>query len=81
MIEFALGCFVVAAAVAVFVIGFAVGFNACQERERMMDGQRRIGAALEHWHGHTTHKGRTIISPACQAIVDSRKDGEGASCM
>ena len=54
---------VVVAAIVFFVIGFNVGWNACETNERKMAEQRRIGAALEHWHGHTTHKGGTILSP------------------
>ena len=56
-----LGC--VVGAIGVFVIGFRTGYNACQDDERKMAEQRRIGAVMEHWHGHTTHKGHTIVSP------------------
>lgn len=53
----------VVGALAIYAFGFRTGYNACQEAERKADMQRRIGAAMEHWHGHTTHKGGTILSP------------------
>jgi hypothetical protein len=56
-----LGC--VVAAIVIFAVGFNTGYNACETNERKMEEQRRIGAAMEHWHGHTTHKGGTILSP------------------
>ena len=54
----------VAAAIVIFVVGFSTGYSAREADERKMAEQRRIGAVMEHWHGHTTHKGGTIISPA-----------------
>lgn len=50
-------------AVAALVLGFKMGYNARQEEERRECEQRRIGAAMEHWHGHTSHRGHTIVSP------------------
>ena len=54
----------VVVAIVIFIVGFNVGYGACEANERKMAEQRRIGAVMEHWHGHTTHKGGTIISPA-----------------
>lgn len=45
------------------VIGFKMGYNARQEEERKECEQRRIGAMMAHWHGHTSHRGHTIVSP------------------
>jgi len=47
-----------------FVVGFTTGWRAREKNEIEMSEQRRIGACMEHWHGHTTHKGTTIFSPA-----------------
>ena len=47
-----------------FVVGFTTGWNARERKEIETAEQRRIGACMEHWHGHTTHKGTTIFSPA-----------------
>lgn len=54
----------VVVAIVIFVLGFKTGYEACETNERKMAEQRRIGAVLEHWHGHSTHKGGAILSPA-----------------
>ena len=53
----------VVVAIVIFVLGFKTGYEACETNERKMAEQRRIGAALEHWHGQTSHRGHTILSP------------------
>ena len=65
-----LGCIVLA--IVIFVLGFKTGYNACEEAQRRDAEQRRIGACLEHWHGHTTHKGHTIVSPLRDKEGDKR---------
>ena len=51
------------AIVASVVLGYKIGYATRQKEERREYEQRKIGAAMAHWHGHTTHRGGTIVSP------------------
>lgn len=54
---------IVVTVVAALVLGFKMGYNARQKEEHREGEQRRIGAMMAHWHGHTSHRGHTIVSP------------------
>ena len=40
---------------------FGYGIRVREELDKYRD--ERIRSALKHWHGHTSHKGYTIVSP------------------
>lgn len=51
------------AIVASVVLGYKMGYAARLKEERREYEQRKIGAVMAHWHGHTSHRGNTIVSP------------------
>lgn len=49
--------------VVTFIVGAVVGYGVRAHEEQNTHKDERIGSALKHWHGHTSHKGCTIFSP------------------
>ena len=46
-----------------FVVGYCLGYGARVREEQAAYRDARIRSALKHWHGHTTRRGHTILSP------------------
>lgn len=49
--------------VVAFFVGYAWGYAARIHEERKAYRNERIRSALRHWHGYTSHRGHTIVSP------------------
>jgi hypothetical protein len=49
--------------VVAFFVGYALGYGARIREEQAASRDERIRSALRHWHGCTTHRGHTIVSP------------------
>lgn len=51
------------AIVVAFLVGGIFGYGIRVREEQAAYRDERIRSALKHWHGHTSHKGCTIVSP------------------
>ena len=51
------------ACISSFFVGYGFGYGARIREEQAAYRDKRIRSALRHWHGHTTRRGHTILSP------------------
>lgn len=58
-----LGVIIAIAIVVAFLAGIVFGYGIRVHEEETAYKDECIRAALKRWHGHTTHKGYTILSP------------------
>ena len=61
--------------VVTFFVGYAIGYGSRIREEQAASRNERIRSALRHWHGCTTRRGHTIVSP--DVLEEEARNAEG----